>query len=198
MTMMTLVFVPTALAMLVGTPAPTAWQPRAPPAVALASSSGELPNMYRERWSGEKETSSVVAKVRVSKEVGQLTGALVGSSLMAIAGVGASSLQIDQALSQLRAVGLFEQNERIIDILAEFSAAANMAGLILLPLVALYMVRPETTASEAAEALDAIFVEAEACLVDAQICGSASFDSVEDGMVCVEDTSGGKLRWVCA
>ena len=47
---------------------------------------------------------------------------------MAIAGVGASSLQIDQALSQLRAVGLFEQNERIIDILAEFSAAANMAG----------------------------------------------------------------------
>ena len=63
MTMMTLVFVPTALAMLVGTPAPTAWQPRAPPAVALASSSGELPNMYRERWSGEKETSSVVAKV---------------------------------------------------------------------------------------------------------------------------------------
>lgn len=64
----------------------------------------------------------------MSKEVGQLTGALVGSSLMAIAGVGASSLQIDQALSQLRAVGLFEQNERIIDILAEFSAAANMAG----------------------------------------------------------------------
>ena len=66
--------------------------------------------------------------MRVSKEVAQLTGALIGSSLMAIAGVGASSLQIDQALSQLGAVGLFEQNERIIDILAESSAAANMAG----------------------------------------------------------------------
>ena len=28
-------------------------------------------------------------------------------------------------------------------------------------------------------------------------CGPASFDSTEDGVVCIEDTSDGKLRWHC-
>ena len=29
------------------------------------------------------------------------------------------------------------------------------------------------------------------------LCGEISFDSAEDGMVCIEDYSSGKLRWVC-
>ena len=44
--------------------------------------------------------------------------------------------------------------------------------------------------------------EDEACIIketeDEHVCGPVSFDSTDDGMVCVEVTEGGKLRWECA
>ena len=29
------------------------------------------------------------------------------------------------------------------------------------------------------------------------VCGEISFDSTDDGMICVEDTSGPTLKWIC-
>jgi len=40
----------------------------------------------------------------------------------------------------------------------------------------------------------------EACLVQEEdhVCGPISFDSTDDGMVCVEVWEAGKLRWACS
>ena len=50
------------------------------------------------------------------------------------------------------------------------------------------------------ELLDTRALPDVACVVDGEgeICGPVSFDSVDGGMLCVEDTSGEVARWVCA
>ena len=49
-------------------------------------------------------------------------------------------------------------------------------------------------ASEAAMVPEACLVVAE----DEPTCGALSFDSTDDGMVCVETYEDGKLRWACS
>ena len=49
-------------------------------------------------------------------------------------------------------------------------------------------------------------LQAEACLISWEtqgtvqepVCGTVSFDSVDDGYLCVMDESSGSLKWVCA
>ena len=95
---------------------------------------------------------------------------------------------------QLGQSGAFYDQVLFTDTLMRGLDAANMAGLAVLPLAALYLFQATPSAEYD---IDAANEDTEACLVDVPICGRASFDSTDD-MVCVEHFSDGKYRWVCA
>jgi hypothetical protein len=98
-------------------------------------------------------------------------GAVVGVSLCALAGYAISTATAPDTVP---------------------SELAQNAGWLVLPLSLFYLTM--SGAMKAEEAVDW------ACVItgDAEeVCGAASFDSSSD-MVCVEDYSSGKLRWVCS
>lgn len=166
-------------------------------AVSAMALEGELPAMYRARWQEDDGKRSPMPRVS-SNAVAPVVGALVGVSAMAAIGVGASAVGVDKSLMMLANAGLFDQDVLVTDLYMGWLDAANVVGLILLPMVAIYLATPDATAEDVAAAVDGLFNDVEACLVEAEICGPVSFDSSEDGMVCVEDYSSGKLRWECA
>lgn len=176
--------------------------------VSALQYSAELPEMYRKRWiggttEGERVTQEIkpaAASINApaNSEIATIFGALLGTSVAAALGAGVSTLQVDQTLRQLEAAGMFDQDVLITDTLVNMVDSATQVGWILIPLTLLYLARPTITAREAVDALDTVFDDVEACLVETQLCGPASFDSTEDGMVCVEDHSRGYLSWECA
>ena len=122
-------------------------------------------------------------------------GALIGASACALAGAGVSEASTDQTLSMLNSAGLFTEDVLFTDLLLQGIDAGNVAGYAVLMLaVTILLVKPDAWAYATHLAAE----EVEACLIDdseGPICGPAQM--LED-MVCVEQSNGGDLHWVCA
>jgi hypothetical protein len=127
----------------------------------------------------------------------ETAAALVGALVCAVAGYGLSTATADEALARLSHANLFSQDVLYTDLLMKGLDGANAAGIVLLPLAALYLMKAQ------GQLLPEEDVEDWACIIDefsssaASLCGPASFDSTEDGLTCIADESGDSIRWVC-
>jgi hypothetical protein len=161
---------------------------------------GVLPTMYRNRWSGEPREETLSSRVSIRDEkVARIVGAVLGASVAAAIGFGASTYSTDTSLSMLGAAGLFNEHVLFTDILMRWADRANTAGNFVLPLAVLYLMQAKPSTYLATAEADLAEIEEEACLIamEEPVCGKESFDSTDDGMICVEDYSRGSLRWVC-
>ena len=85
--------------------------------------------------------------------------------------------------------------------------AANVAGAATLPLAVLYLMQASPDEYLAVANADLEALQAEGCfvswetqgtIVEEPVCGPISFDSVDDGYLCIADESSGSLKWMCA
>jgi hypothetical protein len=184
-----------------GTIAATATTARARPIVSANANfvQGDLPSMYRERWRQSDDEGKQFPLSSQSRKVVEVASALLGASVMACLGAGASSMQADRSIDLLYKAGMFNADVLCTDdFMAWVDRANQWPGLVLVPIVAIVLARPTARAATITDSLESVFADAEACIVDEQVCGRVSFDSAEGGMVCVEDWSQGRLRWKCA
>eukprot|EP00326_Haptolina_ericina_P024591 CAMPEP_0181181806 /NCGR_PEP_ID=MMETSP1096-20121128/7537_1 /TAXON_ID=156174 ORGANISM="Chrysochromulina ericina, Strain CCMP281" /NCGR_SAMPLE_ID=MMETSP1096 /ASSEMBLY_ACC=CAM_ASM_000453 /LENGTH=167 /DNA_ID=CAMNT_0023270341 /DNA_START=214 /DNA_END=717 /DNA_ORIENTATION=+ len=148
----------------------------------------------------QRETSVPETQSSSSSSAAYTVGALLGVSAAAAASVAVSSMSTDASLSMLGAAGYFNEKVLFTDILMRWFDTANGVGYAVLPLAVLYLMQAAPSEYLSVANADFAELEAEACLIalEEPVCGRASFDSTDDGMMCVEDYSSGKLRWACA
>ena len=123
---------------------------------------------------------------------------LIGAAPQFAGAVGGSTLAAAVALS---VTGAPEHSFSFQD--GEFLAALGAAAMIILPFSFYNAGRyySEEEANWKASEADACLLGTDNSVVDQMaeaVCGSLSFDSTEDGMMCIETNVDGKLRWVCA
>jgi hypothetical protein len=179
-------------------------------AAVVRMSSTMLPDMYRSRWAQDDShlTTTPEKSLETHYSAAKYCGALLGASAVAAIGVGASTMSTDYSLSLLGAAGIFNEHVLFTDLLMRWLDAANVAGCATLPLAVLYLMQasPDDFLATANRDAKVMAEDAEACLVTWEtvgeavesVCGAVSFDSTDDGMMCVEDYSTGSLKWVCA
>merc|ERR1712083_1031449 len=169
------------------------------PSWRRAGLGGPFPEGYSLRIERENLHSKMnVIHSKNTRRAADMASAVATVTACALAGVALSAAQADTAISMMGSTGLFNYDALFTDIVVEGVDVANAAGWALLP-VSFFFFAVQT--QEALLADEQAEDEVGACLVDEvagkHICGHASFDSA-DGMVCIEDYSNGKLRWVCA
>jgi len=195
-----------ALVTLTATFVGPAAMPRHPHLIRMSSTA--LPDMYRERWHHDQSHKVATPKQdALESEFSAATyvGGLLGASAVAAIGFGASAYSTDFSLSLLGATGMAYEKVLFTDILMRWLDISNVAGCAILPLAVLYLMQASPTKYLAQANADLAAIEDEACLIEWQtdgvevpICGAVSFDSTDDGMLCVESYSSGSLKWVCA
>lgn len=130
-----------------------------------------------------------------SGRMAEVVAAVGGITACALAGATISAAQADDAIAMMGNAGLFNHDVLFTDLVMQGVDVANTytyGGWAVLSVALIMYLQAQGTLPAVDEPLEDL-----ACLVEEHICGPASFDSGSD-MVCIEDYSSGKLRWVCA
>jgi len=194
---------------------PATTRPRATIKV-FAHLDGELPQMYRARWSSDTESSEDNDAPSSSDIAAQIGGAMLGATAIASVGAFKSAAETPSVLAVVQNTWGYGGTDDVAVYLDAITGWVANCNAILAPsfgafifylavaidiaalisMVAILMIAIQEDRLAAPSVTNELVCLANTS-IDEPVCGAASFDST-DGYACVETWVNGRFVWQCA